>query len=92
MTARIEKIIGRVDVNAVLAQVDIDALIERTSMGSIIARSSAGLTTKAVEVLRIRSAALDAHLQRWVDRLMRRDGSSELGGPPLLIETRSVAT
>lgn len=88
----IEKIIGRVDVNAVLAQVDIDALIERTSMGSIIARSSAGLTTKAVEVLRVRGAILDTHLHRWVDHLMRRGGSSELGGPPLLIESQSIAT
>ena len=88
----IEKIVGRVDVNAVLAQVDIDALIERTSMGSIIARSSAGLTTKAVEVLRVRGAILDTHLHRWVDHLMRRGGSSELGGPPLLIESQSIAT
>jgi hydrogenase maturation factor len=82
----VERIVAKVDVNAVLEQVDLDALVERTQIGSLIARTGAGAAAKVVDVARSQGVGLDSFVQNCMNRLLRRDRSVPLGGPPLLVD------
>jgi hypothetical protein len=82
-----ERIIAKVDINAVLEQVDLDALVERTQIGSLIARTGAGAAAKVLDVARSQGVGLDSFVQGCVNRVMRRDRSVPLGGPPLLVNS-----
>ena len=81
-----ERIVAKVDVNAVFEQVDLDALVERTQIGSLIARTGAGAAAKVVDVARSQGVGLDSFVQNCMNRLLRRDRSVPVGRPPLLVE------
>jgi hypothetical protein len=65
--------------------VDVDALIGRTELGSVVARSTAGVIGGALDLLRSVGVGLDLFVQRWVNRLLRRDPAAPPGEPRLLV-------
>ena len=81
-----ERIVAKVDVNAVLEQVDLDALVERTQIGSLIARTEQARRPRWSTWPAAKGVGLDSFVQNCMNRLLRRDRSVPLGGPPLLVE------
>jgi hypothetical protein len=81
----LDALVDRVDMNAILERVDIDALIEQTRVGSLVARSGGAAARRVVDHLRDHGVDLDMWMQRQVDRLLRRKGSTLPTGPPLLL-------
>ena len=67
-----QKIIERVDINAIVNQIDIDSLVEQTELGSIIARSTTGILTEVLDVIRAQGVGLDDFILRWGNRLIGR--------------------
>ena len=76
-----DQIVERIDVNAIVERVDVDALVERTELGAIVARAGAGVASDVIDSARSAGVGLDSFVQRWVDRILRRQGSSEPSGP-----------
>jgi hypothetical protein len=69
----LKPLLDRVDVNDLLSQVDVDALVERTDLGAVIARSSGGMAADALDAVRSQTVGLDQFIDRWVQRLLRRE-------------------
>lgn len=80
-----DAVLQRIDLNAAMEKVDMDALVQRTEIGAIIARSTTGLAGEAIDSVRRQGVSLDNVVARVVDRLLRRDRSGALPGPPLLV-------
>ena len=59
--------------------------VERTQIGSLIAHTGAGMASRVLDVARSQGVGLDFVVQRWANRLLRRDGTPRPGGPPLLV-------
>ena len=81
----IDAVLDKVDINAVLARVDIDALLARTEFGAVISRSSSAVAGRALDVMRSQTVGVDAFVERWTDRLLRRRHRVVASGPPLLV-------
>ena len=81
-----DQIVERIDVNAIIERVDIDALVERTELGAIVTRAGAGVASDVIDSARSAGVGLDSFVQRWVDRILRRQASSQPSGPPLLVD------
>jgi hypothetical protein len=64
--------LANVDLNALLARVDIDALLARTEIGELVTRSGTAIAMKGLDEMRSQCVGLDALLDRWVERLLRR--------------------
>ena len=86
----LDELLRGVDINQVLQRVDVDALIGRTELGSVVARSTAGVIGGALDLLRSVGVGLDLFVQRWVNRLLRRDPAAPPGGPRLLVAAHSA--
>ena len=86
------KLIDKLDMNAILERVDIDALIEQTHMGSLVARSGGAVAARAADIIRRHGVDLDSWVHRWADRLLRRNGSSQPSGPPVLLHDQERAS
>jgi hypothetical protein len=88
----LDELMRGVDIDQVLQRVNVDALIARTELGSVVARSTAGVIGGALDLLRSVGVGLDLFVQRWVNRLLRRDPSAPPGGPRLLVASASPAS
>jgi hypothetical protein len=87
MNALLEK----VDLNLLLEHVDLDALLERTELGAVMARSGGAIASRTLDVLRSQGVGLDAFIERWTNRLLRRRDPLVATGPPLLVGTTKVS-
>jgi hypothetical protein len=74
----VDVLLDRIDVDALLARVDIDALLARTEFGAVISRSGSAVAGRALDVVRSQGVGVDAFIDRWVSRLLRR---TELPAP-----------
>jgi hypothetical protein len=68
-------------VEKIIQRVDIDALVEQTELGTIIARSTSGVASEALDVVRAQAVGLDDFVARWINRILRRDPSDWPKGP-----------
>ena len=91
----VDKIVARVDIDALLKRVDINAIVQRldmdqlmssTELGGIIAQSTSGVATQALDSVRSQGVGLDGFINRWANRLVRRDVRALPTGPPLLVD------
>ena len=71
-----DKIVEKIDVNAIVARVDIDSLVQRTEIGAIVVGASAGVAGEVLDSVRSAGVGLDSFVQRFVDRILRRQASS----------------
>jgi hypothetical protein len=80
-----DRVMDKLDLNAIMSRVDLTALVQQTEMGSIIAATGSSVAGKALDVARSQGVGLDFFVQRWYDRLFRRKRSPQPGGPEMLI-------
>jgi hypothetical protein len=85
----VNALLRQVDVNRLIAQVDIEAIVQHTDLGAVIAMSSGHEATKAVDIVRGQAVVLDRRIDRWVRRLLRREGPG-LVAPPTLLAHEAV--
>ena len=71
-----------------MARVDVNAVVERTELEAIVARASAGVAGDVIDTARSAGVGLDAFVQRWVDRILRRQSSTQPSGPEVLVHER----
>jgi hypothetical protein len=64
----------------------VEDLINRTELGGILVRSTTGIAERGLDFVRAQGVGLDQLLNRWVNRILRRDGSEAPAGPPLLLD------
>jgi hypothetical protein len=88
----LDALVGRLDINAIVRRLDIDELVANTELGSVIARSTSGVASEALDAVRSQGVGLDNFLDRWVNRIGRRDPSTTPAGPPLLVGPPDGAT
>ena len=67
-------VVQRVDMNTVLERVDVNALVAQTDLGRIIVESTGGFATEALDMARSQAVGLDQFADRWVGRLVYRNG------------------
>lgn len=79
----VDALVGRVDVNAVAGRIDMDALVAQTDLGAVIAQSSGGVATEALDAARSSAVGLDAFVDRWVERVVRRRHPRPVAPPAL---------
>jgi hypothetical protein len=79
-------LLDRIDVNALVGRVDVGMLVEQTDLGAVIARSSGGIASETLDAVRSQVVGLDAFVDRWVWRLLRR-GAPRPPGPAALMPT-----
>ena len=84
-------IIDKVDINGIVEKLDIDSLVQNTEIGGIIAKSTSGMASSALDMVRSQGVGLDGFVERWVNRLTRRDPSTLPEGPTLLVEQAPLA-
>jgi hypothetical protein len=80
-----DAVLAKVDINEVLARVDIDALLERTELGAVISRSGSAVAGRALDVMRSQAVGVDAFVERWTNRFLRRREPRAASGPPVLV-------
>ena len=75
------RVIEQIPVDDIAGAIDVEAIVQRIDLGGVIRESTMGLTTEAVDAVRVRGIDLDGALARWVDRLMfrGRERDVELG-------------
>jgi len=81
-----EEILDRIDMNELLDRIDIEQLISRTELGGILMRSTTGIAERGLDFVRAQGVGLDQMLNRWVNRVLRRDASEAPSGPALLVD------
>jgi len=81
----IDALLTRVDVNGIVDRMDIDSLVQNTELGGLIAKSTSGVASSALDAVRSQGVGLDGFIERWVNRVARRDPSKLPEGPPLLV-------
>jgi hypothetical protein len=86
-----ERLIDKLDINAIAARIDLESLVRRTDIGSIISATGAGVASKAIDTARSQGVGLDFFVQRWTDRLLRRRPNRRPGGPAVLIDEQEPA-
>lgn len=84
-------LLEKVDVDLLLERVDIDALLARTELGTVMARSGGAIASRALDVVRSQGVGLDAFVERWTNRVLRRHDPLAATGPPLLVGTTAEA-
>jgi hypothetical protein len=84
----LDAVLAKVDINALLERVDIDALLGRTEIGALVSRSGSAVAHQALDVVRSQGVGLDAFIERWAARLLRRGNRQEPAGPTLLVDRR----
>lgn len=77
-------LVARIDVNAIVAGIDVDELVGNTEIGGLIAKSTSGVASTALDAVRSQGVTLDAFVERWVNRVTRRDPATLRPGPALL--------
>ena len=82
----VDQIVEKVDVNVVLERIDIDALVERTELGAIVASAGSSVAAEVLDSVRSAGVGLDSFVHGWADRLLRRDRSTSVKGPTLLVD------
>jgi len=87
----LDALLSSVDMNALVNKLDIDSLVRNTEIGSLIAQSTSGLAGEALDVVRSQGVGLDNFLNRWANRVLRRDPVALPAGPPLLINIAPLA-
>ncbi|HUQ63355.1 MAG TPA: hypothetical protein VM121_06360, partial [Acidimicrobiales bacterium] len=65
---------------------NVEHLIERTELGGILVRSTTGIAERGLDFVRAQGVGLDQLINRWVDRVLRRDSSEAPPGPRLLLD------
>ncbi|MFI5053262.1 MAG: hypothetical protein ACHQDE_02780 [Acidimicrobiia bacterium] len=77
------RIVQQVPVDDIVASLDIEAIVARIDLGGVIRESTAGLTTEAVDAVRVRGIDLDGLLERLVDRVLfkGRERDVDVGRP-----------
>ena len=73
------------DVEKIIQRVDIDALVEQTELGTIIAHSTSGVASEVLDLVRAQGVGLDDFVARWVNRILRRNSDDWPPGPPDLV-------
>jgi hypothetical protein len=75
------RVIEQIPVDDIAGAIDVEAIVQRIDLGGVIRESTMGLTTEAVDAVRVRGIDLDGALARLVDRLMfrGRERDVELG-------------
>jgi hypothetical protein len=68
----IEALLDRIDIDGLLARVDLDALLARTELGEIVTRSGSAVASRVLDATRSQAVGVDAFVERWVGRLLRR--------------------
>jgi hypothetical protein len=68
----LEAVLAGVDLNTALARVDFDAVLARTELSAVISRSGSALASRGLDLLRSQAVGMDAFIERWTDRLFRR--------------------
>jgi hypothetical protein len=66
------RIVQQVPVDDIVASLDIEGIVARIDLGGVIRESTAGLTTEAVDAVRVRGIDVDGALERFVDRVLFR--------------------
>jgi hypothetical protein len=87
----LDALLDSVDMNSLVNKLDIDSLVRNTEIGSLIAQSTSGIAGEALDVVRSQGVGLDNFLNRWANRVLRRDPIALPAGPPLLIEIAPLA-
>jgi predicted thioredoxin/glutaredoxin len=88
----IDALLAKVDVNALMERVDIDAVLARTEFGTVVSRSAGAVAGQALDILRSQGVGLDAFIERWTARLLRRGRRTGPAGPPLYFKDQSGTT
>ena len=66
------RIVEQIPVDEIAGSIDVEAIVARIDLGGVIRESTAGLTTEAVDAIRVRGIDLDGALERLVDRVLFR--------------------
>jgi hypothetical protein len=88
----VDAVLANVDLNALLEKVDIDAILARTELGAVMARSGGAVASRTLDVMRSQGVGLDAFVERWTNRLLRRHDPLAATGPPRLVAKQGLAT
>ena len=75
------RVVEQIPVDDIAGAIDVEAIVQRIDLGGVIRESTMGLTTEAVDAVRVRGIDLDGALERLIDRLMfrGRERDVELG-------------
>lgn len=87
----VDAILDKVDINGIVERLDVDSLVQNTEIGGIIAKSTSGMASTALDMVRSQGVGLDGFVERWVNRLTRRDASTLPEGPALLVDPAPLA-
>ena len=74
----VDALASRLDVNRLIAQVDIDAIVAQTDIPAVITMSAGSVANEAVDIVRGQAVGVDQRINRWVGRLLRRQGDQPL--------------
>lgn len=85
----LDTLLEKVDVNALLERVDLDALLARTEFGAVASRSAGAVAGRALDLVRSQGVGIDAFIDRWTARLLRRRDDGRPKGPARLVDDRS---
>jgi len=66
------RIVEQIPIDEIAGSIDVEAIVQRIDLGGVIRESTAGLTTEAVDAVRVRGIDLDGALERLVDRVLFR--------------------
>jgi hypothetical protein len=79
----VEAVLASVDLNMVLDRVDFDAVLARTELSAVISRSGSALASRGLDLLRSQAVGMDAFVERWTDRLLRRRPRTAVSKVPI---------
>ena len=88
----LDAVLAKVDINALMERIDIDAVLARTEFGAVISQSASAVTHQVIDLLRSQGVGVDAFIDRWTAKLLRRGGDTAPAGPPLYFQTKSGVT
>jgi hypothetical protein len=82
----LNRMLAAVDVDALLRDLDVESLVQRLGVPGIVVESHNRLAGSLLDLIRRQLAGLDVVLDRIVNRLLRRDATSQPAGPRGLAE------
>jgi hypothetical protein len=72
------RIVEQIPIDDIAGSIDVEGIVARIDLGGVIRESTAGLTTEAVDSVRVRGIDLDGALERLVDRVLFRGRSRDV--------------
>jgi hypothetical protein len=81
----LDRLLRDVDIDALAARIDVERLVARTDLGRIVLDSTTGVGTRLLDSVRSQGVGLDRFVNRWADRILRRNAEETPDGPPLLV-------